>query len=920
MLLGVVMVEVLFQLLNADYFMNGPKPVVRLFGRKADGKSVCIMVNGFEPYFYVKGENNKISLFLDEEKAVKKVEEVEKFLPIGYRDKKTKLLKVITYSPKDVPGIRDKLEAEDYVDSTYESDVLFKYRFLVNYKIHGMDWVSVDGTKIYSPSTKAETYEIDVASAGDKIKVVEKIENASVKYMSFDIECVGNDLTRFIDAKQDPIIMISFNFSHNFRGSKSLVLCAKHVTMDKKDDISLRCFSEEKEMLEEFLRVVSDYDPDIVTGYNINGFDIPFILERLRINKLPTILGRTPDQTYVRSFGMNNDSIISGRVVADPFQILKGDVYVRLPRYDLGTVAEEMLGDNKLDIKHRDMGTHWKTLEGTRKIIKYCLKDSKLALDLMLQKRLLDKFFELSKVSGVLLQDSLGGQSARIEIRVLHEFRDTDYVLPVRPNDAVVRRRMLDRQKKGLKGAIVLEPEKGLHTKGCTLILDFKSLYPSLIITYNLSPDTLLNKDSPKLADKDKHETPLHDWFVDANTHKGILPRILEELMISRGVAKQAMNKAKTDGERAILDARQSALKILLNSFYGYTGFVRGRLYAMEVAGGITSHGRKNLLKTKKLIEEKFGLKLLYADTDSTLIETDINDLDKAKKLGDEISKYVTENLPGVLDLEFEKIYRTFLILTKKRYAGWAFTPIWDENGKMGWKDKLEMKGIETVRRDWCPLVSKTLNNVINIILKEGDIKKAVEFIKTVINDVKLGKVDIDKLVVVKGITKALTAYKGIQPHIELARKLNARNPEEPIAVGDRLGYVITRGNEMLSKRAENVEYVKEKGLEIDSDYYIDRQLLPPVERILASLGVEKNELLGFGRQASISDIMLGKERVMKHDIKMNQETGNTKQSDNKKLDEIDGYCCEKCKKCFDRPPLSGKCACGGGVVFASKK
>ncbi len=911
---GVLMSSIEFQLIDADYFMNGNKPIIRLFGRKQDGKSACVFVTGFDPYFYVKGDIKKIFSVMGDDKQIKDLEEVEKFLAIGYHDKKAKLVKVICYSPKDVRGLREKYEQEDFIDKTYESDILFKYRFLVDNNIHGMDWLSMNVNKIYTQTTKCDTYETDVRES--EIKILNKIENSDLKYMSFDLECISTESNRMATGKYDPIIMISCVFSHEFRGKKKHVICAKHTKLDDKD-IVLKCFSEEKDMLEEFQRIIMDYDPDILTGYNINGFDIPFILERLRINNLPCALGRTPDFTYVRSYGPNNESVISGRVVVDSFQLLRRDVYVRLPRYDLGTVAKIMLDDEKLDVKHKDMEKHWNSLKGTQKLIRYCAKDSELALDLLFKKRLLDKFFELSKVSGVLLQDSLGGQSARIEIRILHEFRDTEYVLPTKPNDAVINKRVQERKKKGLKGATVLEPDKGLHTKGCTLILDFKSLYPSLIITYNLSPDTLITEESPELKDDEKHVSPLNDIFVDSKVHKGMLPRILEKLLESRAHVKKLMSEAKNDHEKAILDARQSALKILLNSFYGYTGYLKARLYVMAVAGGVTAYGRDNLIKTEKLIKDKYGLSLSYGDTDSVFVATKEEDLDKAKQLGDEISKYVTDNLPGVLDLEFEKIYRTFLILTKKRYAGWSFVLDYS-SGKMKWKDKIEMKGIETVRRDWCPLVSDALNEIIEIILKQGDIQKAVDFIKNIIINVKENKIEIEELVVVKGVTRALSAYKGIQPHIELAKRLNQRKPDEPVIVGDRIGYVITRGNEMLSKRAESVEYIKEKGLEIDSDYYIDRQLLPPVERILASMGIEKNELLGFGRQASIADIMSGKQRVMKHDINVNHN--NEKKEVMVSVNEIKGFSCAKCHKKYNRPPLSGKCECGGSVGFASQK
>ena len=286
-------------------------------------------------------------------------------------------------------------------------------------------------------------------------------------------------------------------------------------------------------------------------------------------------------------------------------------------------------------------------------------------------------------------------------------------------------------------------------------------------------------------------------------------------------------------------------------------------------------------------------------------METDITNLDKAKKVGEEISAYVSNNLPGYLELEFEKIFRTFLILTKKRYAGWSFEPT-----DSGWKDKIEMKGIETIRRDWCKLVTETMNTVLELILKKGDVKSATNYVKDIIEKIKKNEIPLEKLTIVKGITKSLTSYKGTLPHIELAKKLVKRHPENPPKVGDRLGYVIIAGNSMLSKRAEEVEYVKEKKLAIDSNYYISNQLLPPIERILRAVGISKTELLGGGHQVNIKDIMNKTKREVNHNI-------NIESDDIKKLGGWEDFICEKCKKTYNRMPLSGLCTCGGKILIS---
>ena len=372
------------------------------------------------------------------------------------------------------------------------------------------------------------------------------------------------------------------------------------------------------------------------------------------------------------------------------------------------------------------------------------------------------------------------------------------------------------------------------------------------------------------------------------------------------------MKTAKGD-EKRILNAKQLALKDMSNSFYGYTGYIRARLYMIDVANTVTAYGRDNLLKTKKLVEDTFNLEILYADTDSVFLRTNITDLDEAKKEGEKISKFITENLPGYLELQFEKIYRSFLILTKKRYAGWKFELTGD-----GWKDEIEMKGIETIRRDWCPLVTETMEKVINIILREGDLKKAIAEVRRVLEQLRKNEIQLDKLTVTKGITKSIDSYEGTLPHIELARKLTTRNPYDPPKIGDRLDFVIIKGNQLLSKRAEDPKYVKEHKLQIDSEYYMEAQLFPPIERILNALGITKSELLGSGRQVSIHDIMNGGSKREKQNINMSFSTKQKEPPKDIPVDGWEGLICKKCNKQYRRMPLQGTCECGGALLIAN--
>jgi DNA polymerase I len=519
-----------------------------------------------------------------------------------------------------------------------------------------------------------------------------------------------------------------------------------------------------------------------------------------------------------------------------------------------------MLGENKLDVSYAEIPKLWSS--DVHRLIEYARMDAILTLRLVLEKRMIDHYIELSRLSGVLLHDVFGGQTIRIETAVLHEFKRRNMLMPTKKSA----------EAEAIKGAVVLEPVVGLHKN--VLVLDFASLYPSIIKNFNISPDTLVFD-----KNENTHVAPNGTRFLNKEIYEGVFPAIISRLLEERWAAKAAMASA-TGEERRILNVKQYAIKILCNSFYGYAGYNRARLYVSDVANAITAYGRENIKRTKELVEKQFGVRVLYADTDSLFIESKLDDLDSIYDLGKRISEYVSTQTG--LQFEFEKIYKTFLILTKKRYAGLIIKRTKDGN----WEDGgIDMRGIETVRRDWCEFVTETMQGVLETILRNNDIEGAVANVKQAIAQIKNGTVPLEKLTIVKGLTKAIGSYDGLLPHVQLARKLTARNPSAAPRVGERIGYVIVRGTGKLSERAEDPAYVKENNLALDVDYYINSQLLPPIERIFAALGVKKAELLGTGRQTNLFDL------------------------------ETREFFCTSCGRAWRRLPLRGLCDCGGKLA-----
>jgi len=874
-----------FLLIDCDYIIVDEKPIVRLFGRTREGKSITAFYRGYLPYFYIMPKNEADVIdFLKKRFAsmLVKIEEVEKFLSVGYSSKKTKLLKITLKDPSKVPQVRTELINSNLTDKIFEADILFKNRFMADFNLHGMRWIRVTGT-----GTNTNTVKTDLVVEAKNIEEIEDQTLSSLKYMSIDIETVSSSEAK-PDSKKDQIIMIGLFFSPPHNGKKSLVLVAKPIRTESK---TVLFFNDEKRMLEEFVKTVESYDPDIIVGYNINDFDLPFILDRLSTNNASRMIGRCNKKSAIsKKVGIRHKNSVSGRVVVDVYELIKESVgkgLLRLKRYGLGDVAREMIGEDKVGISHSEIVKYWNGKD-LQKLIEYNRKDSELALRLLLEKDFLSKFVEIARVCGLPLQDVLdSGESARVENLLLREFNKYDFVFPLRPTEEEMLKRKEERLTHGLKGALVLEPKVGLHTN-YVVYLDFKSMYPSLFIAYNICSTAVCKDEKPAEIIK----TPTGTEFVSPKIRVGIIPGTVKMLIEERDSIRRQIKKAKTDEEKKSLDARQIALKYMTNAFYGYTGYIRSRIYMIDIANTVTGCGRFLIQRTKDIVEADKRFVVLYGDTDSIMVDVGKTDLDEAIKLGEELENMVNKELEGKVSMKTEGIFKSLIILSKKRYAG---VLVEKTNGEV--KESMLMKGIETVRRDWCNLTGEVLLKVLEIVLKERSQKKALSYVREVILKLEKNEIPIEDLVITKGISKPLREYKGTQPHVELVKKLRTRSPAEAPGLGDRVGYVIVRGPQLLSERAEDPDYIRQHGLKIDSRYYIESQVLPPIERVFEAMGISKSELVGIGKQRALTEIV------------------NTAQT---VLHSAEGFTCSKCNQTYRRPPLVGRCSCGGEILFYS--
>ncbi|WP_261789024.1 DNA-directed DNA polymerase [Methanosarcina siciliae] len=892
-----------FQILDADYeVINDSGPVIRLFGRGADGKSVCCFVPDFEPYFYLKASGDlhaAARLIKDTFEQVKKVEIVEKFEPVGYQKTKTEMLRITTGLPKDVPEIRDEiLKIRDVLRAegdwqVYESDILFRNRFLIDRDLGGMVWVSAEGKPVdpvrylgtgSAGRSRCENFACDSAFLASGLKRVESLAISPLKYLAFDIECLPLD-GGMPSPEASPVIMISFSFEPEYKGHKTLILLAKPA--DGMDGDVLPC-RDETEMLNKFFEIICDYDPDIVAGYNHKDFDIPYITDRVKAlaakgETINPVIGRDGSPIGYRKFGLITRTEMKGRVVVDALPLVRRAF--SLKQYTLRAVSKELLSREKLDVAPMEMEEHWNDSgEKFRKFVDYARRDSELALELVLELRLLDKYIALAQVSGSLLQEIVdGGQTSMVETLLLREFGLKDRVILPKPGDELSAERY--DMSSDLKGGEVLEPKKGLLEN--VLILDYKSLYPTIMMAHNLCYTTVVTGDRPEGK---TIKPPSGGEFVPPGVFRGIVPSILEDLLNKRGETKKRMKRASDENEYRVLDATQLAIKILLNSFYGYSGYARARLYSLTLANAVTSFGRSNILNTRDLINSRIGkivlrnseallleeagalspqdriveLSVAYGDTDSVFVHCKTKgdlSLEEVSLVGNRLSNIVSDSLPDPMELEFESVAKRALLIAKKRYALWLFEP-----KNSGWESKIKVKGMETVRRDWCELTSTTLNKVLELVLIEGDVDQAVEHVRNVVSNVKNldpGKDAgiIEKLILTRTLTRKADSYKNKQPHLTVAENLKKRTGVMP-SIGTRIPFVITAGRGLFVDRAEDPDYVRENNVSIDVDYYVKKQILPPVERILEVFGVKMSSLDFDAKQKGLFDFEVKKPEV----------------------------------------------------------
>jgi len=760
-------------------------PVIHLYGRLEDGGSFLLRDDRQRPHFYVRAAHAEAARTLG---ASPQPTDRHSFdgAPVS---------RIEVEAPSDVPALRDRLHKAGI--DTFEADVRFAVRYLIERGIKG-------SCEIEGPVQSGTGTGITLIFDNPQLRPADvKVEPRT---LAFDIET---------DAKGERLLAISL---YAPGVDEVLIVDGSDRPMPEH---ATRC-ADEFAALDWFCNRIRALDPDVLTGWNTIDFDLT-VLERIAARvRHPLDLGRDAGAIRLRKaegyFGSGQASV-PGRLVLDGIDLLRG-AFVRMDDYSLDAVAREVLGEGKAvknDVRDRIEEIAHNYRHDLAAFALYARTDARLAYQIIERLNLIPLAFARTRLAGM-TPDRVAASIASFDFLYLSELEQKRIVAPtVRSGDS--------RVYAAQQGGHVLEPVTGLHRN--VWVFDFKSLYPSVIRTFNIDPLSYVEGAS---ASDDLITTP-GGMF---RREPAVLPRLLDELFPRREAAKRAGDEVASH-----------AIKILMNSFYGVLGTPACRFSNPALANSITGTGREMLLWSKRWFEQA-GFRVLYGDTDSLFVHAGGDDPARlgeqgaqlAAALNADIARYITErwHVPSRLELKFEKLYlKLFLPRARnstrgasKRYAGQV-------HGSD--TDRVEFIGMEVVRRDWTALAKQVQRELYRRLFNDQPVE---QYLAEVVRQVRTGDLD-QALVYRKNLRKDAEEYTATTPpHVAAARKSTQNS-------GRLISYVMTTAG---PEPIDNVQHP------LDREHYVAKQVKPVAEPVLATLGLDFDRAIGDSRQIELYSLL----------------------------------------------------------------
>ncbi|WP_435116787.1 DNA-directed DNA polymerase [Halolamina sp. C58] len=849
---------------QVDYTIEGSGaeeyPVVHVFGRTADNEPEHVRVLGVEPYFYVPTGNVADRALTEEYDAILDTREED---PTGERFESIRgrpLTKVIGRTPRDVGQMRDDFEEH------YEADILFPNRFLIDKDVSA-------GLQV--PERRLEDGRIQVRYDDEELVAVDAPTEADLRVNTFDIEV--DDRSGFPEDGEEPIVCLTSHDSYDdeyvvwlFDAPDAEVdapeVLDEYEQIADSGSVDVRVFDEEPAMLDAFVSYIEETDPDVLTGWNFEDFDMPYVLDRLEMVDPSTEydldidrLSRV-DEVWRSDWGGPD---VKGRVV---FDLLYG--YKQIVIKELESFRLDAIGERELDVGKEhysgDIGDLWE--QDPEQLLEYNLRDVELCVEIDRKQSVIAFWDEVRSFVGCKLEDAPTAGDA-VDMYVLHKAYG-EFGLPSKGQQEAAEE---------FEGGAVFEPISGVMEN--VTVLDLKSLYPMSMATINSSPET---KVDPEEYDGETYRAPDGTHF--RKEPDGIMREMIDELLTEREEKKKLRDQHDPDSEAyERYDRQQGGVKVIMNSLYGVSGWDRFRLYDTEGAAAVTATGREVIEFTETAAEE-IGHEVAYGDTDSVMLSLggDITK-DEAIEQSFGIEEHINERYDDFareeldadshrFEIEFEKLYRRFFQAgKKKRYAGHI---VWKEGKDV---DDIDITGFEYKRSDIAPVTKRVQKEVIDMIVRGGDLDDVKEYLHDEITTFEEGEADLEEVGIPGGIGKRLDAYdtdtaqvrgakyanlllgtnfqRGSKPkrlylkkvHPEFWQRMENEEGFDPQT--DPLYREFKRDPDVICY--EYAEEVPEE-FEVDWPKMLDKTLKGPIERVIEALGLSWDEVKSGQEQTGL--------------------------------------------------------------------
>jgi len=743
-------------LLEGSYQAVDDGVVVELFGRTRDGAAMVARYYGFRPYFEVTEPTEEMRQRLAADKEIVDVQDI----PIWAGGKERAAIRVTLHRPWLVPQYRDQYRRKGDEWSVLACDIPFVHRFLYDKHV-GL------------------TVEFEAEDEPEDVRARYTVPNV-VRI----VHAPGQDI-RPAEGFRPSLRVLSFDIENSIRTRTIYTICGVVEGGDGPRRSFRIADPTEKKILEEFARVILAEDPDVITGYNIGGYDFPLLMERAGATGLKSLeIGR--ERSAPREMG---DRLwkVAGRAIADAWWSVRQEL--RPKQETLQYIARTLLGDSKLDVDRRNMDEEWAKDPG--RVMEYCEHDADLALRILQRLRTTEKAADLATVAHLPLEEGMNGRTSLFVDSLLIPRADAQGV--------GVPTSHFGGRDAPIEGGYVHSIRPGRYE--WVVVLDFKSMYPSIIISRNLC-FTTLSPEGTTVA-------PSGARFLTSDIRRGIIPGILAELLADRDRFRQLGRSAESPELARYYDGLQNAVKILMNSFYGVLASSFYRFTNKDIGAAITAFAREAITSIIRELEAD-GHEVVYSDTDSVFVRSPTPSLEGAREFGEGLAKRFTRE--GVT-FEFQSVYEAFFSHgVKKRYVGRTVWP----------REEVIVRGYETRRTDAFDYQSAALLELFELILK-GDTEGAIRRSRELVAAVRNREVPVERLVIgrtVRSEDSYNESTKDSLPFLRVFKQLRAEGYD--VIPGMRVSWIVTdsrKSPQEIEPWVDGRPFPKEP----DWDYYADR-------------------------------------------------------------------------------------------------